>query len=230
MLLLLISLIETYLRYDEEPNITVIGSEIIRSFFSQFSFSFSPSFWMFCIMFESWLNWSYLCKRCVNTQISIKHFAALVGFWYWFFVCCVMSWSLGRGRGKHCTLCLSAVTASGFFFLVWEGGWGFRPCLCLLVGGGGYTLFSVCGGGGHFRPEPFAHLRKPRVFGPLSYSGRGVDRKPLACEDANNEVDRIPLACEDALYWSFSCDFIGNPLFCREEGVIHSEGPERNVC
>lgn len=130
MLLLLISLIETYLRYDEEPNITVIGSEIIRSIFSQFSFSFSPSFWMFCIMFESWLNWSYLCKRCVNTQISIKHFAALVGFWYWFFVCCVMSWSLGRGRGKHCTLCqvqggeaIVCHVCCGCLFFLFEKGW-----------------------------------------------------------------------------------------------------------
>ena len=50
----------------------------------------------------------------------------------------------------------------------------------------------------------FTHLRKPRVFGPLrspkeprvfiplrspnNYSGSGVDRKPLACEDVLNDV------------------------------------------
>ena len=38
------------------------------------------------------------------------------------------------------------------------------------------------------------HLRKPRVFGPLrspnnnNYSGSGLDRKPLACEDVLNDV------------------------------------------
>ena len=98
------------------------------------------------------------------------------------------------GRGGHCHVCCGCL----WVFFWFEKG-RFRPCLCLLVGGGElHTFFRVLGWGAHFRPEPFAHLRKPRVFGPLSYSGSGVDRKPLAFEDANNGVGRIPLASEDA--------------------------------
>ena len=160
-------------------------------------------------------------KMCKYTDLN-KAFCSTSGFLILIFVCCVMSWSLGRGRGKHCTLCqvqggeaIVCHVCCGCLCFFWfeRGGGGYRPCLCLLVGAGGLHTFSVCGGWGHFRPEPFAHLRKPWVFGPLGYSGSGVDRKPLACEDANNGVDRIPLTCEDALYWSFSCDFIENPLW-----------------
>ena len=38
---------------------------------------------------------------------------------------------------------------------------------------------------------PHLHLRKPRVFSPLRYSGSGVDRKPLTCEDAHLRIGWI---------------------------------------
>ena len=106
-------------------------------------------------------------KMCKYTDLN-KAFCSTSRFLILIFVCCVMSWSLGRGRvntahyvkfreGRplSCLLWLSL----GFF---WFEKGGFRPCLCLLEWGGGYTPFSVCwgrGGGAHFRPEPFAFFK-----------------------------------------------------------------------
>ena len=49
----------------------------------------------------------------------------------------------------------------------------------------GFGFVTMLKGPAAIIGPPFAglHLRKPRVFGPHRYSGSGVDRIPLACED-----------------------------------------------